>query len=77
MIRIVICVDLPGDSPVEAYRTLYQLMGSLPDANVDGTVGPAIDGWESTDEWFADDGEPMTAEAVQEARSIALELENP
>lgn len=54
--RIVICVDLESADPVEAYRELFNLMAKS-----------GLD-WESSDEWYADDGESIHQDDQQEVR---------
>ena len=63
-IRIVICVDIEKDTPEEAYSELYDRMGRI-------AKGDMLE-WESTDEWFGSDGEPMDERAVSEARMRVL-----
>ena len=65
--RICICVDLDTNEPIEAYASLYETMSKT-----------GLE-WESSDEWFLDDGSLMTAEDAQAARMAVFKQreENP
>jgi hypothetical protein len=69
--RIVVSIDLPRADPVEAYRLLYRAMAVL------DTGGPTalIAGWESTDEWYSEDGAPMPVPEVEQARLAGISAE--
>lgn len=62
MVRIVVCIDLPTEDPVEAYRMLYEQMTKL-----SGGVE-----WETSDEWYDAAGDPMLEAVVQAARDKVL-----
>lgn len=59
--RLVICVDVEAESLDAAYGKVYKAMGTITgkDTGMD---------WESTDEWFAQDGEQGTVKEMEEAR---------
>ncbi len=58
--RIVICVDLESDDAAVAYKELWDCMAAS-----------GLD-WESSDEWYAGDGDPIHQDAQQEARMKAI-----
>lgn len=62
-IRIVVCLDIEAATPTEAYKKLYQQMPKLHDAGID---------WESTDEWYDEDGEALSPEQITEIRQNVL-----
>jgi hypothetical protein len=66
-IRIVVCIDVEADTPAEAYATLHTMFAHVA---ADPVLGSMVD-WESTDEWFDADGNPMT-EAEQDAARKAF-----
>ena len=57
----MICVDIDADTPTEAYGKLYEAMGKVEKENKDIQ-------WESSDEWYDEDGEPLTEKSAQLAR---------
>jgi hypothetical protein len=57
MIRIIVAIDVDTDDPTEAYRVV--------DAVLDKDLGIE---WESTDEWYGDDGEPMDEDEISAIR---------
>lgn len=61
--RIVVCVDFDDDgmSLVDCYQAVYEGMGKS-----------GLD-WESSDEWFDDDGMEGKPEVLQAARMVAHE----
>jgi hypothetical protein len=59
-IRIVICVDLASEDLVEGYTELWH-----------GMAKSGLD-WESSDEWYAEDGQEIVEEAQQDARMEAI-----
>ena len=59
--RIVICCDVDADTATEAYEKLYRAL--LPLDGFDTGIQ-----WESTDEWFDADGEPMTEDEISAIR---------
>jgi hypothetical protein len=76
--RFVVCMDVcrkdetdgteePKADLVEAYRRLYIAMGLL-EQQAKGQIQ-----WESTDEAFGPDGQPIIEEALQEARMTVLD----
>jgi hypothetical protein len=67
--RIVICVDIDASSAQDAYETLYDAMAEAERNNDDIC-------WESSDEWYDDDGDEIGAEAAQEARLAAFNKRN-
>ena len=56
MVRIVICIDTDHADADAAYQQVYKTMA---DTGLE---------WESSDEWFDVDGDPIPEEAVQECR---------
>lgn len=59
-IRIVACIDLDTDDPQEAYAML--------DAAMMQAEGSGALEWESSDEWYGPDGEPMDEEEISRVR---------
>ena len=59
--RIVICIDLDTDNIELAYRELYEKMGV---ADLE---------WESSDEWYYDDGKDIPEFIISEARMRVLD----
>lgn len=59
--RIVVCIDLDTDQLDEAYRQVYNTMGRT-----------GLD-WESSDEWFYDDGGEIPEFIVSAARLKVLD----
>jgi len=66
--RFVVCLDVEADSLEEAYSELYTSMGKVDRSSFQ---------WESTDEAFDPDGNPVTPEEVQEARMSTFARLNP
>jgi len=66
--RIVICIDSDYDDPKEAYKHIYDSFARLND--------PAL-AWESTDEWYDSDGDPIDEGTAQETRMLAYREINP
>jgi len=62
-VRIVVSMDIVAATPEEAYRKLFMAMQKLPEG---------IE-WESTDEWYGSDAEPLSVEAQQNARDHAFD----
>jgi len=58
--RIVVCIDIDADSTEDAYGKVYTAMGLLERENED------IE-WESSDEWYGPEGNPIPEEDVQAA----------
>jgi len=58
-IRIVIALDVEAESLDEAYLRVYRNMATVDTNNFS---------WESTDEWFDDNGEQVDEDVVQETR---------
>jgi hypothetical protein len=58
--RIVVCIDLDTDQLDEAYRQVYDTMGRT-----------GLD-WESSDEWFYDDGGEIPEFIISAARMNAF-----
>ena len=61
--RIVVCLDIEASSPEEAYAKLYKNMPRIAAEGID---------WESTDEWYDDNGAPLSEEQVFAAREAVL-----
>ena len=59
--RLVICLDVSADSLEDAYETVYKQMAKLTTTTKD------MD-WESSDEWFDQDGVLGDPDTLQEAR---------
>lgn len=66
MVRIVVCLDVNAAGPADAYLAVYNALGVM-EANTLGDVQ-----WESTDEWYDDDGERIPLSDIEEARTFAL-----
>lgn len=67
--RIVICVDIHAETLEEAYGKLYDFMKQPEGSDLD---------WESTDEWFDDDGTgPEDPKVLQAARMAVYKDRNP
>lgn len=60
--RLVLCLDVNAGSLEEAYRKAYETMNDVC-AKSDNTLE-----WESTDEAFDAEGEPVSPETMQDAR---------
>lgn len=58
MIRFVVCVDIEADTVKDGYRKLLDRMNG--------------NDWESTDEVYGADGEPVVGEALETARLAIL-----
>ena len=67
-IRICVCIDVGTGDPTEAYRFVKKLM----DQAVYTDNVARFDGWESSDEWYGEDGEPIDESVIQEARMKVL-----
>ena len=63
--RIVVCIDAPGDA-LEAYEQVYKAMGAL--ETLTGLE------WESSDEWFAPDGQQIEQDAIDQIRLTVLSV---
>jgi len=63
--RIVICVDLVPDTVEQAYYDLYTIMGKT-----------GLD-WESSDEWYAANGDPIPESVAQATRMTVFRKINP
>jgi hypothetical protein len=59
--RIVVCMDIEGESLYEAYGKLNEALNDLSDREPDIA-------WESSDEWFDTDGEPGSSESLSVVR---------
>ena len=66
-IRIVVCLDFDTDSAAHAYEVLHRIMPS----NL--KTWPEFEGWESSEEWFGADGEPMTEDEISKCRMSYFE----
>lgn len=64
MKRLVVCIDVEGCSLKDAYQTVRRLMD-------EATEGACVE-WESSDEWYDDDGGAGDPEALQAARMEAF-----
>lgn len=67
--RIVICVDIDASSAQDAYEKLYDAMAEAERSDDDIC-------WESSDEWYDDAGDEISAEDAQEARLAAFKKRN-
>jgi hypothetical protein len=67
MIRIVTCLDFETDDPYEAYTLLREAMKSV-------YAQFEID-YETTDEWYDADGEPIDLLLVENVRNTTLGIE--
>lgn len=63
-VRIVVCLDVNLDDAREAYKLLHDVLNPLAESGIE---------WETTDEWFDSEGEPIDEDAVMALRSTALE----
>ena len=63
--RIVVCVDVDAADLTDAYRAVYACMTSL------ATV--SVIEWESSDEWYAEDGQRIEQDAIDLARVTVLQ----
>jgi hypothetical protein len=59
MYRIIIALDIEASSTEEAYAKAYETMKQVDTESFQ---------WESTDEWFDEDGELIPPDAVQDIR---------
>jgi hypothetical protein len=57
--QIGVMLFVKAKNPAEAYAKLHAFFGAQKDSGVE---------WESTDEWFDHEGEPLTKEQITEAR---------
>ena len=64
--RIVTCIDVPASTPEEAYELLRKALRSIPESVV----------WESSDEWYADDGTQVPVEEIEKARMAVFKKED-
>lgn len=62
--RIVVSIDLPTDDPEEAYRQLYRFLATAEEHQIQ---------WESTDEWFDNDGNYVCVDRISEIRLKIIE----
>ena len=53
--RIVVCIDVDTESPEKAYERVYDFLAGLPKDME----------WESSDEWFDSEGNPIDEDRVQ------------
>lgn len=67
-VRIVVSLDMASDDPQQAYDDMYEMLSKV--CSEENTV---IDGWESTDEWFDKDGNQLSQEEVDKARTAILD----
>lgn len=63
-VRIVCCIDVDTDDPIEAYKQVHHVLNPLASKGIE---------WETTDEWFDSEGEPIDKDTVMALRSTALE----
>lgn len=61
-VRIVTCIDLPTDDPAEAYAMLYRALRDVEEK------AHAIEGWESSNEWYDSEGRELSEAQVCAAR---------
>lgn len=61
--RIVTLIDIEASSPAEAYKKLHEFMAK--------TEGTDLD-WESSDEWYDSDGNPLSLEEQSKAREPTM-----
>ena len=63
-IRIIVMIDADHDDPAEAYRQVFD------------TMMQQDMGWESTDEWYADDGALISeTEIIAARKKVFAEME--
>jgi len=66
MIRLIVGLDIEVDTVEEAYRKVYNLLGDV--TNSESPYGDEAISWESSDEWYDNDGEPGDPAELQQAR---------
>lgn len=63
--RLVVCIDVDAQSTLEAYGKVYEAMGKI--------TGPSTGlDWESSDEAYAPNAEPISEEELSKARMAYL-----
>jgi hypothetical protein len=67
MHRIIVAIDVEAPSLKEAYRRVYQEMAKLDSEDFQ---------WESTDEWYDDEGDLVHPDKVQEIRMAVFAEEH-
>jgi hypothetical protein len=60
--RIVVCIDVEASSPEDAYSKVYDMMMKIEPSQA----------WESSDEWYDEDGELIDELRVSQARLEVL-----
>lgn len=66
-LRIVICCDIDADSVTDAYRKLFRMLWQVQRDNELEWFD-----WESSDEWYFEDGERVPQNIVDAARSTVF-----
>lgn len=66
--RIVVCVDIDADDLTDAYRQLFKGMAGL--------CGITGFDWESSDEWYAEDGQRIEEDALTAVRMQVFKEDN-
>lgn len=64
--RLVVCIDVDAESLLEAYGKVYEAMGKItgPTSGMD---------WESSDEAYTPDAEPISEEELSKTRMAYLD----
>jgi hypothetical protein len=60
--RIVVCLDVDASNADSAYRAVREAMTKA-------TASKAIAGWESTEEWFDDEGRLIPEDEIARVRA--------
>lgn len=68
--RIVLFVDVDADNAQSAYEKLFDEMGEI-EASRDDMV------WESSDEWYAPDGDEIPQDEITKARMTTFARKQP
>lgn len=63
--RLVVCIDVDAQSTLEAYGKVYEAMGKITGP------GTGLD-WESSDEAYTPDAEPISEEELSKVRMAYL-----
>jgi len=64
--RIIIALDIDAQTSMDAYRQVTKAMGEV-EARTEGNIQ-----WESTDEWYSEDGEAIHPDTIQMVRTTVL-----
>lgn len=66
-VRICVAIDFITDDPVEAYRSLYEVLKGVEN------ITNLVEGWETTDEWFDKYGEPLNETQIGDVRMKVID----